>query len=130
VSDNLAVGHATVAEYLAFNEERLLSNPSDMYAIPRLFIHKSCQNIARAVENYAFKMAGKAGASVTDSVNQKFKDGADVVRYLCMWHGGKTFADMSDGDGGSRDYDRFCLGRIPRAYRDAYRQRRKGTGLV
>jgi len=130
VSDNLAVGHATVAEYLSFNEERLLANPSDTYAIPRLFIHKSCQNVARAVENYAFKTAGKAGASVTDSVNQKFKDGADVVRYLCMWHGGKTFADMSDGDGGSRDYEKFCLGRIPKAYRDAYKRGRKGPRLI
>jgi len=122
VSDNLAVGHGIVAEYLSFNEALLAAHPGDIQGLPRLFICKDCQNTIRAVENYAFKKAGKADGSITENVNQKYKDGADVVRYLCVWHGRKTFADINGGERAEcQDYVRFCQGRIPSVYRDAYK---------
>jgi hypothetical protein len=120
VSDDLAVGHGVVADYLSFDQALVAANPDDIVGLPRLFIYRDCQNTARAVENYAFKKAGKDGASVTEKVNQKYKDGADVVRYLCMWHGGKTFADMSDTSGACRDYIKFREGRLPSKYRNQY----------
>ncbi len=134
VNDNLAVGHATVAEYLSFDEGRMLSNPCDLMAMPRLLISEECPNIIRAVENYAFKIGNKVGDSVTERVNQKYKDGADLVRYLCMWHAGRTFAEMRDGDKAEcSDYVKWQRGRTPNIYRDAFHDMYgygKGTRMV
>jgi len=118
VNDNLTVGHEKVSEYLYCDEMRLTANPNDIMALPRLFICRRCVNVARAVENYAMKKGRKVGASVTENVNQKFKDGADVVRYLIMWHSGNLFASVSaTGRNLLSDYEKFCNGRKPKAYR-------------
>lgn len=117
VSDNLEVGHAKVSEYLYCDESRLRLNPHDIIALPRLFICKRCMNVQRAIENYAMKK-GKKGGSVTEKVDPKYKDGADCVRYLVMWHsGGKTFSSVKDSKGMCDDYERLKKGRVPKRYR-------------
>jgi len=116
VVDDLALGHAKVNEYLYCDDARLAINPEDIFALPRLFVTRGCHNIVRALENYAFKKGGRRGTSITENVNQKFKDGSDVVRYLCQWHSGHMFASVND-KAESSDYKRFCEGRIPSIYK-------------
>jgi hypothetical protein len=117
VCDDLAMGHAKTNEYLYCDDMRLAANPNDVAALPRLFVVKKCVNVIRALENYAFKKGRRRGASVTENVNEKYKDGADVVRYLTMWHSGNAFSSVSDKVIKSSDYKRFCEGRIPKVYR-------------
>jgi len=115
--DDLKIGHERVSEYLYFDEMRLAANPNDISALPRLFVKKECRNTVRALENYAFKKGRKVGSSVTENVNQKFKDFADCVRYLCVSHSMRGFRDVSDHGATSSDYKKFCDGKIPKGYR-------------
>jgi hypothetical protein len=117
VVDDLTAGHAKVNEYLYYDEMRFEVNPNDVSALPRLFVKKDCRNTVRALERYAFKKGRKQGSSVTENVNQKFKDFADLVRYLCVSHSMKMFRDASDGDVSNSDYAKFQRGKIPSAYR-------------
>jgi hypothetical protein len=117
VSDDLAVGHAKVNEYLYFDEMRLSLNKDDPAALPNLFVAKKCQNVIRALEKYAFKKGRRAESSVTENVNQKYKDPADCVRYAVVYLSMKSYSEMSDREVGSSDYKKFCEGRTPAAYR-------------
>jgi len=120
VVDNVEVGHANVSEYLYFDEGRLAANKDDPSALPRLTIHSRCVNIIRALENYAFKRGRRVDSTVTENINQKFKDGADIVRYLVMWHGRNTYEKCNDkAKVTSSDYTKYCKGRQPAMYRDA-----------
>jgi hypothetical protein len=118
VIDNLDVGHARVSESLYYDEIRLAANPNDIGAMPRLLVCRSCANVIRSLENYSMKkVSRRPGAPISENVNQKFKDAADTVRYLAMWHSGNSFSAVNDKAATSSDYKKFTLGRIPKAYR-------------
>jgi hypothetical protein len=117
VSDDLSIGHAKTNEYLYCDEMRLAANPNDIAALPRLFVANKCVNTIRALENYSFKKGRRRGASVTENVNEKYKDGADVIRYLTMWHSGNLFSSVSEKIVKGSDFERFQRGRIPAIYR-------------
>lgn len=75
VSDNLEQGHRAIKDYLELN--------SDGHA--KFFVGDKCPNIWFHLTHYAIKEnTGKALESkgMSEMVNQRFKDGCDVVRYL------------------------------------------------
>jgi hypothetical protein len=117
VPDDLAVGHAKVNEYLHFDDVRLTLNKDDPTALPRLFVCKKCTNVIRAFEGYAFKKGRKADSSVTESVNHKFKDAMDTIRYAVMHHAMNKYESISDkSETTCSDYLKYCRGRSPSAY--------------
>lgn len=77
VNDNLTEGHARVRDILA----------SDMDGFPNFRIGEQCFNIWFQMNRYGIKehSAKKAEQDgLSEKVSQKYKDGADVVRYFAM----------------------------------------------
>jgi len=74
-------------------------------------------NIRRAILNYAHKKIKRSDAPISENVHEKFKDGADLIRYLVVWmvsHGYYSIGESSDK---SDEYELFKEGRIPPKYR-------------
>jgi len=118
VSDDMDLGHRIVAEWLYYDEMRLAVDMNDTAALPKLFIVKKCVNVANALRGYSFKSSGRKGTTaVSEKVLEKYKDGADVVRYLIMWNSRHSFEEMQNRAVGNDDYRKFVKGRSePRAY--------------
>jgi hypothetical protein len=119
INDDLTLGHEVVRSYLFYDEMRLAANPNDIVALPKLFAHKSCVNVINALKGYSMKKGRRAGSSVSENVNHRYKDAADVVRYLCVHLSQKNFAAMQDSDPSNSDWARYQRGRIPKMYRGA-----------
>jgi hypothetical protein len=117
VNDDLTLGHRIVSEWLFCDELRLTANPNDVGALPKLFICERCVNTIHAMRGYSFKVGRRQNSSVSENVEQKYKDPADCVRYLIMWNARQTFEQAQNKSTGSSDFRRFCEGRIPKAYK-------------
>jgi hypothetical protein len=118
VSDDLDIGHREVLRWLYYDELRYAADPNNTVVLPKLFIVKKCVNVVNALRGYSFKMSGRKGATaVSEKVDAKYKDGADVVRYLVMWASRKSFETLQNAAAGESDYKKFCEGRNnPKAY--------------
>jgi len=117
VTDDMDLGHRIVSSWLAYDEMRLAADMNDVAALPKLFVVKKCANVINSLRGYSFKVNGRKGATaVSEKVNERYKDPADVVRYLVMWNDRRTFEQMQNKGAGSEDYRAFCKGREPKAY--------------
>lgn len=79
-TDDLEVGHDRVRELLWYDN----SKPCQFPNIPKLRFFSTCQNLIAAMSKYAEKRDSYAGASLSARLDQKYKDFADLVRYLAV----------------------------------------------
>jgi hypothetical protein len=118
VNDNIEIGVDTVSEY--FNYDHLLRslNPEDPAGWPRLTIAERCVNTNRAAANFSCKK--NSNRAVTGHIDEKYKDFADCLRYLCMWHKDNRFDTISVDVNNSAQSEESIMrnSRIPKRYRE------------
>ncbi len=112
VPDDLNMGHKEVMKLLYFNEELYKQDPMALHALPSLQILESCRNTWTALMKYGWNGNKNPMAAPSECVDQRFKDFADLVRYLAVMK--LSFSYLSDRlNGFSRDYQRIVDGRNP-----------------
>jgi hypothetical protein len=117
VNDDLDYGHRQVSTYLWYDQMLFNANPLEAAARVRLRFCRRCTNIRRAVANYAHKKVKRSDAPISENVNEKFKDGADIVRYLVAWLEAHGYLSINKTNDGPDEYARIRQGRIPPEYR-------------
>lgn len=117
VNDNLEIGIDTVSEYLYYDQILRTLNPQDPSGWPRITIAERCVNTQRAVANFACKK--NSNRAVTGHIDEKYKDFADLVRYLCMWHKNNRFEAIKIDSNNSVMSTESLMrnSRIPKSYR-------------
>jgi hypothetical protein len=132
VNDSIDVGHEEVSRYLHYNTAIAEVNPNDPAAWPRILVCDRCVNTKRALQNYAYKMHRDKSKPVSEGINEKFKDFADVVRYLVMWHKTNPFSESRVDVKRLDDVAKLKLSRLPRDKRvfGNYGFNAKGRKLV
>jgi hypothetical protein len=126
VSDDIDLGHRKVSEYLYFDRARHIINNNDPLGIPHILIAERGENINRALSRYSMKSVRDPTVAISEKINQKFKDAADVVRYLCMWHAGHPYHGLKTRLHSESDYWVMAQGRTskltpPRQFERDYR---------
>jgi hypothetical protein len=120
VNDNLELGHRTVHQYLYFDRLMHESNPNDPSATAHLLFKKRCENIRRSMLKYRKKRRRDRSEGVHETlVEEKYKHGADVVRYAAMWFDGKTFQQLTVDRNRCSDYEAWKRGHLPKSKRGA-----------
>lgn len=114
VDDNLDSGHRCVSEYLYYDQVRFELDPNDMLAIPHMLFAKRCVNIRRAVQRYGFKQKRDPELPTSENLDKKFKEGADIIRYLAKWHQTHSYATIKNKSQGPTDYELVRQGRLPK----------------
>lgn len=118
VNDNLEFGHQIVNKFLFYDQLLMRLNPNDPVALPHLLICKKCVNTRRALANYKRKMSRNMAGQLTGTIEEKHKDFADLIRYLCVWFDQNPYATVADRQlGACEDYERVRAGRIPKEFR-------------
>ena len=79
--DMLEVGHIQVRKWL-YHEEK----DGQLIVAPKLYIGEDCENMDRHMSRYSRKDIETSDGDIKDKagVKEKYKDGADNSRYLCM----------------------------------------------
>lgn len=118
VNDDMKYRHERVSLALWYDERRYFMNPLDLSSQPHMYFCKRCQNLRRAISNYSMKRARRLDAPISENVDQKFKDGADVVGYAAVWHSMNRFSEIAGTQRGMSDMDRIKMGRVPKRFRN------------
>ena len=82
-NDDLDTGHKKIASMLygSFNKELPISETN----CPKMFFFRTCSNTINSISKYCYKEdAHKSGGSLTNKIDQKYKDGADCTRYFAV----------------------------------------------
>jgi phage terminase large subunit-like protein len=113
INDDMEFGHREVETVLWYDRDRWEKDPRDPRNVPGFQVFETCPNIHRHMQKYGYVKKRDATAAWTDQVSQKFKGGADLVRYAVL-----ALKQMSDAGGGNpnnnmSDFDRIQLGRDP-----------------
>lgn len=79
--DNLALGHGKVKLRLKYDT----SKPIDLTNKPKIFIFKSCRNHRVSIAKYSYDKKRSGDNKDKTLLQEKYKDFADVIRYLCAY---------------------------------------------
>ena len=77
-NDEILSGHDAVKKYLSWDKNKPLCDKNS----PKMYFGGHLQNLIKCVERYSY-MPSK-GEGIPLKIDPKFKDGADLVRYLCV----------------------------------------------
>ena len=81
INDDLGYGEHQVRSLLHFDSAR----PLDSLNKPRLFFMEGCRNVIASMQFYTAKPRYNMEGEIEDlKREEQFKDGADVVRYVCV----------------------------------------------
>jgi hypothetical protein len=78
--DDLQVGHERIRTALHYDMKR----PVDESNRPYLRVFRCCPNTSKSLARYGMKKDYKPGSSLTASIDKKYKDPVDNVRYFLM----------------------------------------------
>jgi len=109
INDDLAYGHGKVRDMLYFDKE-LYEQEGNLTETnkPKFFIFRNARNGHNALSKYSFKDADRQGSNMTSSLDQSYKDFADVIRYRAVSM--KAYKNPKDNSGSSF-YDQIEAGR-------------------
>jgi hypothetical protein len=116
VRDNLEFGHQQIHSALYFDKRVAKTDPSDILAQPGMDFTSNCENLINSCKFYGRKARKDVTTAVNESIDKKYKDGMDIIRYGTVFTSGKTFDELCglksiEGDDYSRirksreDYD-------------------------
>jgi len=117
VNDDLEYGHRIVEEMFYYDEIIWQTDPSDPMARAKFIFTPDCPNLIRCAHRYGWKT--NADGSVSSRLNQKYKGGADLIRYAAV--AVRTIlAGRVDRHGGHAlsDADRVKKARSPLKHQD------------
>lgn len=117
VNDDLDYGHRQVSTYLWYDSMAYGINPQETAARIKLRFCRRCINLRRAMLNYAHKKIKRLDAPISENVNEKYKDGADIVRYLIVWLEVHGYLSINQAPTGPDDYQKIREGRVPPEFR-------------
>lgn len=132
VNDNLDYGHQIIHSSLYFNKASRALNPEDPMAWPKLTISENCCNLISSMLFYGRKALKDATASVSETIDKKFKDGMDLIRYGEVWLEHRSYYELVEkmkAGGGGSDYEKIKASRGdygdygPPSTRESNRQR-------
>ena len=84
VSDNVQYGHERVRQMLWYDQQRFEQFPDDpMYQSSLLFFN-TCRNHINFMVKYTTKTQKDMSKAISETVDGKWKDFADLVRYACV----------------------------------------------
>jgi len=131
INDSLEYGHRTVESFLYYNHEIRAANTSDPAGWPRLRFFRRCNNLVRAITRYSWKEKRDPTQALSEQVNQKYKDGADVVRYACVSFDSFRYSTIGrhGRETAQSDSERVKAARNPRMSKNR-RERIKGRYIV
>jgi hypothetical protein len=118
VNDIFEVGIAEVSKMLHYDQLLYKINPHDPAALPHLMVCKSCVNTQRAIKNFSMKKSRNKTKDISENADPKFKDFADIVRYLVMWHKNNPFNQSRVDEKKISDVQKLKMSRIPKQYRE------------
>lgn len=84
VNDNLTIGHSEVQKLLYYNAEKFDAFPTDRRFQPSLVFFNTCQNHISYLTKYGTKQVKDPSKPISEKPDEKWKDFADLVRYLAM----------------------------------------------
>jgi len=119
VADSLDLGHRLVNTWLWYDKVIYQSNPADPRALPKLTIDESCRNCHIAMQHYGTKIVTDPTKATSETVDEKYKDFADLIRYLIVVVSTGSFAEWSyqmrarRGRMGGGDYELYLQGMEP-----------------
>lgn len=118
VNDNFELGVERVNEYLWYDQVINKLHPEDPAGRPRLTVANVCVNTCRGLKNFTRKISRDRTAPIKGTIDEKYKDFPDIIRYLVMWHKGHSFEELvQDQKETGGDYERYLSGSVPGRYR-------------
>lgn len=113
VDDDMDTGYRLIHEQLHYDRLRWEMNPNDPSSLPNLIFLERCQNIRLAMVRHKRKGKRDIDAPLSEKVEEKYKEGADVVRYLCKYHQNHRFESLRQDVNKKTDMDAIRAGRTP-----------------
>jgi len=84
VTDKLDYGHEKTRQFLYYDRAQWEQFPDEPMNQPRLTIFRSCRNHRTYMRKYGTKVNKDPSKAISEIVDQKWKDFADLVRYFCV----------------------------------------------
>lgn len=84
ITDNLAYGHEKVRQFLYYDRDKWEMNKEDPLYQPRLLFFNTCRNHAVFMRKYSMKQNKDPSQALSEQVDKKWKDFADLVRYAVV----------------------------------------------
>lgn len=132
VNDNIEVGHQAIHSALYYDKKVFKTDPSDILAQPGMDFTENCENLINSCKFYGRKARKDAQSAVNETIEKKWKDGMDIIRYGRVFVSGKTFEELySLGNNRADDYTRVRKSRGEDAdFEEIPKERLKGRRFV